>query len=352
MLFVVIRLLRRILREPTLRRLFLTLIAFVALSLTSAVLFYLAEAVYGPQKSLAFSSCIYWAIVTMATVGYGDIVPKTFLGKVVSIATIVVGIAMFSLFISTLADIFMQGSLKKIMGLGKVKSADIVVVGANEVCREAINELKRNIPKAKITWVMEKRPRVPPDDVEFVVGDPTDEETLKRAGIESARNLILCVLDDSTAIHIVLTARKLNKSLKIASLAKSSRAAELLKEAGASIVVPFRRLGRELASAIFEPDVVHFLEEVTTAEGKADLVELEISSSQAGKSVKEIVEELQSMDRESRYVPVMITKDSGVKIFAPTDNLKLRSGDKLVLVKAKPSKEESETEYSATQGQR
>ncbi len=338
MLFVVIRILRKLLREPTTRRLFLTLVAFVVLSLMSATLFYLAEVVYGPQKQLSFASCIYWAIVTMATVGYGDIVPKTFFGQVVSIATIVIGIAMFSLFISTLADIFMQGSLRKIMGLGRVKKADIVVIGANEICREAINELKRNIPKVKITWVMEKRPRVPPEDVDFVVGDPTDEETLKRAGIKSAKSLVLCVLDDSTAIHIVLTARKLNKSLKIASLAKSSRAAELLREAGVSIVVPFKRLGRELASAIFEPDVVHFLEEVTTAKGKADLIELEIREDQAGKSLKEIVAELQATDKGARYVPVMLAQESGAKIFAPGDHVKLHSGDKLVLVKARETR--------------
>ncbi len=338
-IFIIIRLLKRVLREPTKRRLLLTLIAFTTSTLVSGTLFYLAEAVYGPQKSLTWTRSLYWAIVTMATVGYGDIVPETFWGRVIACVTIVVGIAMFSLFISTLADIFMQGSLKRVMGLGRVKKVDVVVVGANEVCREAINELKRNIPRIRISWVMEKKPRTPPEDVEFVVGDPTDDDTLKRAGIQMAKDLIVCILDDSTAIHVVLTAKKLNKNLRIAALAKSSRAAELLKEAGVSIVVPFKRLGRELASAVFEPSVVHFLEEVTTARGKADLVEVVIDGSRDGKNVEEIIRELQLADRNARYLAVMIAKRSGEQVFAPSNSAKLSAGDKLVLVKVR---EESE----------
>ncbi|NPA97562.1 MAG: hypothetical protein GXO32_08185 [Crenarchaeota archaeon] len=334
-IFIVIRLLKRVLREPTKRRLVLTLVAFTVSTLVSGTLFYLVEGVYGPQKDLTWSRSIYWAIVTMATVGYGDIVPKTFWGRVVACVTIVVGIAMFSLFISTLADVFMQGSLKRVLGLGRVKNVDVVVVGANEVCREAINELRRNMPKIRVAWVMEKKPRTPPEDVDFVVGDPTDDDTLKRAGIEKAKDLIVCVLDDSTAIHIVLTAKKLNKGLRIAALAKSSRAAELLKEAGVSIVVPFKRLGRELASAVFEPSVVHFLEEVTTARGRADLVEIVIDPSHAGKDVKDIIRELQVADRNARYLAVMLAKNSGEQVFAPKDDTKLDLGDKLVLVKVK-----------------
>ncbi len=343
MIFVVIRLLRRLFREPTKRRLALTLIAFTISTLVSGTLFYLAEGVYGPQKNLSWPRSLYWAVVTMATVGYGDIVPKTFWGHVITCITIVVGIAMFSLFVSTLADIFMQGSLKRVLGLGRVRNVDVVVVGANEVCREAINELKRNMPRLKISWVMERRPKSPPEDVDFVVGDPTDDDTLRRAGVESAKDMIVCVLDDSAAIHIVLTAKKLNKNIRIAALARSSRTAELLKEAGASIVVPFKRLGRELASAVFEPSVVHFLEEVTTAKGRADLVEIVIDSAHAGKEVNEIAKELQVSDRGSRYLAVMIARKDGERVFAPDRGARVELGDKVVFVKVKEGEQKPQS---------
>jgi len=339
-IFVIIRLLRKFLREPSKRRFLLTMITFIVSALVNGTLFYLVEGVYGPQKSLTWSKSIYWAIVTMATVGYGDIVPHTFWGRVIAIVTIVVGIAVFTLFISTIADLFMQGSLKRVMGLGRVKKADIVVVGYNEVCREAIDELKRNLEKARIVWILEKQPRTPPEDVDFIVGNPTEDETLLRAGVDKAKNMVICVLDDSMAIHIVLTAKKLNKDIRIAALAKSSRAAELLKEAGASIVIPFRRLGRELASAVFEPSVVHFLEEVTTARGRADLIEVTIDSSRAGAEVQKLIDQLSAADKGSKFVPVMIAKNDGKLVFAPSSSEKLSQGDRVVLVKIKSGGEE------------
>ncbi len=337
MIFALIRLLRKVLRYPSIRRLVITALVAVAAVLINGALFYLAEVVVGPQH-LSFYECLYWALVTMATVGYGDIVPQTTLGRIVAGETIVLGIAVFTVFVSTLAEEFMQSSIRRSLGLARLKNVDVVVVGYTEVCQETIEEIRRNMPRVRIAWVLETQPRYVPEDVDFVVGDPTDEETLRRAGIEKAKYLVVCLLDDSQALHVVLTARKLNKNLVISSIAKSSKTAELLKEAGVSIVVPFRLLGRELASSIFEPSVVHFLHEVTTIRGVADLVEYRVEASEDGKKVSDVVKTLTDSDKGTRYAALMIKRGDRL-MFVPSEDTVLKAGDRLVLIKARKGEE-------------
>ncbi|RLG84329.1 MAG: hypothetical protein DRO39_07595, partial [Thermoprotei archaeon] len=234
--FPIYRLLKRLLRLFARYKTLLALSLLAPMVVVNALLFYYVEVVVGGRSDLDLWAAFYWAIVTMATVGYGDIVPKTFWGRVVATEAIVAGIAVFTLMVTTLAEFFMHQTLKRIMGWGRLRRVDVVVVGSTEICRESIEELKLNMPGARIGWVLEKRPREIPEDVDFVVGSPTDENTLSRAGIKGAKYLIVCVPSDSKAIHIVLTARRLNRNLRIVAIANSSRAQELLREAGASTV--------------------------------------------------------------------------------------------------------------------
>ncbi len=337
MIPVIVRLLKKILIKLARRRFLLVLMLFAVSAFINGTLFYYFEVVNGPQKNLTYFQAIYWAIVTMATVGYGDIVPRTFAGYIVAGETIVLGIAVFTLLVSTIAEAFLQQSLRKYMGLAKLRKVDVVIVGSSEICREAIDELRASGRHYRVAWILEEQPKTPPEDVDFIVGKPADEETLLRAGIRSAKHLIICVLDDSATLHIALMARRLNKNLRIAAIAKSSKTKELLEEAGVSIVVPLRVLGRELASAVFEPSVTMFVDEVTTARGVADLVEVVVDQNFSGMSAEEIARMLENRDREHRYVPLMLVKSGGDKIAAPDSGTRLRHGDKLVMLKAKRS---------------
>ena len=333
----IIRLIKRALIKMAQRRIVLVLILFLASAIVNGTLFYYFEVVNGPQKNLTYFQSIYWAIVTMATVGYGDIVPQTFAGYIVASLTIVLGIAVFTLLVSTIAEAFLQQSLRRYMGLARLKHVDVVVIGSSEICREAIEELRNSGHSYRIAWILEERPKTPPEDIDFVVGDPLDEETLIRAGIKRAKHLIICILDDSATIHIALMAKRLNKNLRIAAIAKNNKAKELLEEAGVSIVVPLRIIGRELASAVFEPSVTVFVDEVTSARGIADLIEVPIDHGLSGMTPEEVVKSLEHRDRAHRYVPLMLIKDSGDRIAAPDSRTRLRDGDKLVVLKAKRS---------------
>ena len=308
-------------------------LVFLASVIINGFLFYLTEGVIGGRQDITLWRALYWAVVTMATVGYGDVTPETTWGTVVTVETVVVGIAVFTMLVSVLAEEFMNASLKKSMGLGRLKRVDILVIGGEETCREALNELQLNEPHVRIGWLLPQPPKQPPQDVEFVAGDPTEESVLKRAGADKASKVILCLSDDSKAVHTVLMLRKLNRNAEIICLAKSEKARELLEEAGATRVIPARILGRLLASAAFEPSVADFLRDVTTAKGAADLIEHIVTKSEEGKTIEELENTL-PRKHGGRTIRVIAIIRDGKMTVAPNPQEKVKEGDRLVCLKA------------------
>ncbi len=308
-------------------------IAFTASVLVNGTLFYVTEGVLGGRHGITFWRSLYWAVVTMATVGYGDIVPKTFWGTVVTVETIVVGIAVFTMMVSLLAEEFMNASIRKNMGLGRLRRVDILVIGELGSCREAVEELKLNLPNARIGWLMPETPKQPPKDVDFVAGDPADEDVLKRAAADRVRDVVICLSDDSKAVHTVLMLRRLNKGARVICLANNERSKELLEEAGANQVIPARILGRLLASAAFEPGVTEFLREVTTARGFGDLTEVRIGRELAGLTVGEAEEVLGRRDGRHSYRALALIREGRLSL-APPPSERLKEGDSLVMLKA------------------
>ncbi len=339
-LTLIVRFLRRLVRAIKRHRLSLTATLFATSVTLNSILFYIVEVVQGPQKDLTFFHCLYWAIVTMTTVGYGDIVPRTSLGRIIALETIILGIVAFTLFISTVAEFFVTHTLRRYMGLGvsRVRRADVIVVGYNEICRETVNEIKRNAKELNIVWIMDRRPRTPPEDIDYIVGDPTEEHTLLRAGIRKAKSLIVCLLNDARALHVVLMAKRLNRDLNIITLASTKKTQELLKEAGANVVVPLRVVGRALATALFGEGISQMLETVAEATVGTEIIEIPVDSTTDGKTVDDVVKSLEDRDRKHRYLPMMVSREGRITTIRSGD--RVHRGDKVLILKTKKEKEE------------
>jgi len=308
-------------------------IIFITSVFINGALFYIAENVLGGNKSITLWRGFYWALVTMATVGYGDIVPRTTPGYVVTVETVVLGIAVFTMLVSSLAEEFMNRSIRKSMGLGKLRHIKTLVIGDSETCREVINELKTNLGLEEVGWLTPEPPKTPPKDLSFVSGDPADEDTLRRANITEVSKVVLCLGDDSKALHTALMIRKLNPKAKMISLASNRKSSELLKEAGVTHVVPVTLMGRVLASATFEPAVAEFINEVSTARGIADLIELRVTKEHEGLSVKEYVNNvLKNLVRASRTMVLAVKRESNLFV-VPDDGFLLQEGDEIVILK-------------------
>jgi voltage-gated potassium channel len=308
-------------------KIFLVLLLLSMIAGINAVLFYIVEVVWGGVK-LNFFDALYWSVITMATIGYGDITPQTLGGKLIAIYASLTGIAVFTLTISVIAERFLSGAIKKTMGLVKLKGIDIAVIGDSEECLELIRELKDNVPNTKISLITNE---VPKTDVvkDYVVGDLTSNEVLIRGGADKAKIIAICTKDDSQAIHLSLLLKRLNRSAKLVSIARSSMGEELLKETGVDFIASVRLVARQLASAVFEPSVAILLNDLTTSKGVGDLIEVK-ADNYAGYKFEDLLAEAK---KNSGLLPIAVVKSEGEVILNPSTDYIIQPTDRIVFIK-------------------
>jgi len=103
----------------------------------------------------------------------------------------------------------------------------------------------------------------------FLLGDATEDEVLKRAGIENARALITALPEDADNVFIVLSARAMNNTIQIISRASDYSSILKLKKAGANnVIMPDRIGGTHMATLVSKPDVVEFIDFLSGEEGE------------------------------------------------------------------------------------
>ncbi|MCD6308022.1 MAG: ion transporter, partial [Candidatus Latescibacteria bacterium] len=150
----------------------------------------------------SFADIFYWALITITTVGYGDITPKTTLGQFFTVLMVLLGVVLVSFMTATIASILTATRIREGMGLKKVDlDGHIVICGYNfkieSVIRSIISVsdmlppemvLVNTHPEADINDLIERFPEAP---IRFVHGDYTLETALVRASISKASSAII-----------------------------------------------------------------------------------------------------------------------------------------------------------------
>jgi voltage-gated potassium channel len=317
----------RILRKLAINRIAFLLVFFLVAWLASSILFYWSEHIHAGREDVDFETSLYWALITMATVGYGDVTPSRGIGWAVAGIAAVFGISVYTLFISTIADRFLEATVKASMGLGKLRGKQIIVIGQGPICEEAVKELVANDLVDETGWVMNEQPKGSPP-VDFIVGD-LSENTLRRAGIESAERVIICYEDDSSAIHATALVKKVNPNAHITVLVKDTNSIQILEMLGAETIIPISILGRLLASGGFEPEVVKFIRDATSAADKGlDLGE-------------EVIVEEQTVEGFEQSGRKVVAIYRGEKPIVPRGDIPLKKGDRVVYLRQVDDNERS-----------
>ncbi len=276
----------------------------------------------------------------MATIGYGDVTPVRGLGWIVAGFAAIMGIIAYTLTISVIADWFLSLSIRRSMGMAPLKNKSIIIIGDSPACQEIIDELILNELGEKTGWLTPVKPRGEPP-VDYMIGDPRDLETLKKAGTDKAEHIVLCLKNDSKTLHTTLIIRKINKQAKISAITSKAEMEDLLKQAGANHVLSQKILGRTIASAIFEPEVLTILTDIISKKGKGDLIQEKITQKQAGKTIKEIEEEKTQKDKKYNYKAIALIRNQEY-IIAPPPNTKLQENDTIIYVKGLKNVQELE----------
>ena len=241
---------------------------------------------YMTLSNYSFIDALYMTVITVTTVGFGELRPFSPEEKVFTIFLILTSITVFGYAVSAFSEYLVSGKLFEQFKHRKVekKIASLkehtIVCGYGRNGKQAILKLK-NYNKDFV--VIEKsKERIEVLDAAGVLnisGDATLDETLLRAGIEKASYLITALPSDANNLFVVLTVSQLNKGCKVISRASNESSYSKLKIAGASnVIMPDKLGGDHMASLVTTPDVIEFVDRLTIeGETTANLEEIAVN---------------------------------------------------------------------------
>jgi voltage-gated potassium channel len=285
-----------------------------------------------------FLDAFYMTVITLATIGFQEMHELSDAGRVFTILLIVVGVSVLGYTVGKLAQIMFEGEFQRFLGRKKVEKTieelrdHYIVCGYGRIgsliCRDFAAE---PIPFVVVENNPEVIEKLTEDNVPFLRGNATEDETLLKAGIKRAKGLVSVVTSDTENVYITLTARGLNPDLYI--LARSGEPGSEIKltRAGANKVVsPYHIGGSRMAQAILRPNVVDFIE-IAMGRGHIDLQMEEISipdrSPFLGKNLKEA-----GLRKDTGVIIVGIKQANGKMLFNPGSASLIEAKDTLIVL--------------------
>jgi voltage-gated potassium channel len=193
-----------------------------------------------------FTTAFYYSIVTMSTVGYGDITPKTADARLFAVSVIVLGISVFAASLSAVLVPVINRRITRLLKPGKKsmeRTQHYVIVGNTALAR---NTYKQLVDRGqRITFI-----RILPDTdingLDVVVGDPSDIDVLRQAGAHLAKAVLALSDDDSRNAFVVLAMRELAESVKTVVAVNDARNLASVKRVHPDMIISPQILGGEL----------------------------------------------------------------------------------------------------------
>jgi voltage-gated potassium channel len=238
-----------------------SLAAGTLFAITSALLL-LIYAVFGslyfgsqfspPIKDLVTS--FYYSIVTMSTVGYGDITPKTLDARLFAVSVMILGLAVFATSVTAIAGP-MIARLTKPKEKRMKRTNHFIVIGATPLAYNTYREFKKR--NQEVVLVMAQAPvsgDIDPDDL--ILGDANSLETLRKACADQAQAVLAMRADDSDNAFIVLAVKELKGKAKTVVAINDSKHMERIKLVQADIVIAPEVLGGELLAMVLSGEPI------------------------------------------------------------------------------------------------
>jgi voltage-gated potassium channel len=238
-----------------------------------------------------FIGCVYYAVITITTVGYGDIVPVTTQARVIDILLLTpIRFLVLTTFFGTAYQLIyqrLQEGFRMSRAVDKL-SNHFIVCGYGGTGREAVRELLLHGHDPEQIVVVDTSEaaleRTQDLGVTAVVGDATQEGVLQSVAVERASHILIAPGRDDTAILTALTASDLNPKADITVACRRSENIKLLRRSGAhTIVASSAAGGRLMAAATRQPHLVDTMRDMLTIGGAIQMHERKVSPSEVGK---------------------------------------------------------------------
>ncbi len=224
---------------------------------------------------------LYMTVITMTTVGFGEVEPLDENGKLFTIFLISTSVVIFAYSVSVITEYIIRKNdpqrvqNRKMQKMINKLENHIIIVGYGRNGRQAAAKLtaydKNFIIIEKEESVIE---RYQNETLLFLKGNATEDDVLVESGIKKASTLICTLPEDADNLFIVLSARQINKDLKIISRASQDASYKKIRLAGAdNVIMPDRIGGDHMASLVVVPDLIEFLDNLSIVGKKSINIE-------------------------------------------------------------------------------
>ena len=195
----------------------------------------------------SLSTALYYAVVTMSTVGYGDIVPATPHARLFTVSIIILGITVFATSLTAIVAPLISGSLQRIVSEEKHmnRKDHFIIIGNTSLAYNTYRELQKR--QKPVTLIFAQHPA--PGDFEgadIVVGDANNLEVLQRAGAPQARAVLAMRADDSENAFIVLAVKELGGKVKTVAVINDGKNMDRVRRVQPDIMLAPQVLGGEI----------------------------------------------------------------------------------------------------------
>lgn len=320
----------KIMKRDTLRS------GYIALSLLFGIMM-IGIIGYMIIEDFSFTDAFFMTIITIATVGFREIHPLSTIGMYFTAFLIIFSFGIFAYAVTTFTRYVVDGAIGHYYKSRKVRSKieklkdHVIVCGYGRNGRQAVQELLDH--KADIVIIeREEEPMeliLENPKLLYIHGDATRDDVLELCRVQKAKALITTLPVDADNLFVVLTAREMNRDLKIISRASNEHSDVKLKRAGATnIIMPDRIGGQRMAKLVAQPDVVEFLDFLMLQSVENVALEevncMKLHSCFEGKSIREL-----DIRNESGANIIGLKRSDNSFVINPLPEVMLSSSDKI-----------------------
>jgi len=294
------------------------------------------------EEGFTVIEALYMTVITVSTVGFKEVHELDPSGQVFVVVLIIISLTVLTYTLGAVGSVVIEGSIQRFLGRQRMmrevdKLRDHYLVCGHGrmgdiLCEELQREgadfvvVEANPEKAEV--LMEKGYRV-------VLGDATEDEVLKTAGVTRAKGLVAVVSNNVNNLYITLSAREMcrqeNPDLYILARATDPAASEKIRRAGADRVIsPYAIGGMRIVQALLRPSVYDFVDVATQSSGLDLMFEQLMVSGNSGLDGVA----LKDSGIRSGYdvIVIAIKKPSGRMVFNPGPDVTLETGDELIVL--------------------
>ena len=328
-------------------RLYLALVLLLTVIIVGTLGFIIIE-------RLPWYEALYLTLATISTlgmrVGPDAAVPLHLAGQLWVTFLIVVGVAAAMIALSNIVGVVVEGHMRSILGRRKVSMKiaslhqHIIVCGYGRMGQFLCEHLKqRRQELVAIDLDSENTALAEQNGLLYILGDASDENTLKDAGVERARGLVTVLDSDASNVFATLVARDLNPDMFIVARAEKIESISRLLRAGANNAICPQVIGAgRLANILTRPGVVDFIDFASEGlELEAEQFLLESGNKLIGQSLRQA-----NLPRQIGVLIIAIKKNDGRVVFNPEPDLILEEGDNMIVTGQTGSMARLEKEYA------